>query len=323
MGARLIQMTSPFGARMRQHREQQKLCLAAIADRTKIKASLLEALERDDLSRWPQGIYRRAYIRAYADAIGLNGDAVVREFLEAYPEPPEIVEAPPPPTGLRGLLGSAIESLSRIRQTQAADRSIETVATMGRVASPEKAPAKADREVDLLAAAQLCTQLGRLETVAQVQPRLREAATILGAKGVVVWLWDVPAGRLRPALVHGYPEQVIAQLPGVGRQDDNLTAAAFRSAQTLAVSGTADTGGALALPLLTATSCAGVLAIEFPHGSEGAPSARAVATVFAAMLAQLVRDGTPAASRARRGNPVRTESNVGTPSVPLALRPTP
>jgi hypothetical protein len=309
-------MTSPFGARMRQHREQQELCLAAIADRTKIKASLLEALERDDLSHWPQGIYRRAYVRAYADAIGLNADTVIREFLEAYPEPPEIVKTPPPPTGLRGLLGSAIESLSRIRQADRVDRPIEAVPTMGRVASADKGPVKVDREIDLLAAAQLCTQLGRLETVAQVQPRLREAAAILGAKGVVVWVWDVRAGHLRPALVHGYPEQVIAQLRGVGRQDDNLTAAAFRSAQTLAVSGTADISGALALPLLTATSCAGVLAIEFPHGGGETPSARAVATVFAAMLAQLVRDGTPAAPRTRRSNSVRTESNVGTTFAP-------
>jgi helix-turn-helix protein len=286
-------MTSPFGARMRQHREQQELCLAAIADRTKIKASLLEALERDDLSRWPPGIYRRAYVRAYADAIGLNADSVIREFLKAYPEPPEIIEAAPPPTGLRGLLGSAIESLSRIRQTERIEHPTETAPTMGRVASPEKASAEVDREIDLLAAAQLCTRLGRLETLAQVQPLLREAAAILGAKGIVVWLWDALAGQLRAVLVHGYPEPVIARLPGVSRHDDNLTAAAFRSAQTLAVSGTVHASGALALPLLTPTSCAGVLAIEFPDGHGETPSVRAVATFFAAMLAQLVGVGAP------------------------------
>ena len=106
-------MAPPFGARMRQHRQQHQLGLADIAERTKIKASLLEALERDDLSRWPPGIYRRAYVRAYGEAIGLDGDVVAREFLEAYPEPPEVVELPPPPTGLRGLFESAIESLAR------------------------------------------------------------------------------------------------------------------------------------------------------------------------------------------------------------------
>src|SRR5258708_61528 len=310
-------MTSRFGARMRQQREQQELCLATIADRTKIKASLLEALERDDLSHWPQGIYRRAYVRAYADAIGLNADTVVREFLEAYPEPAEIVETPAPPTGLRGLVGSAIGSLSRMRHTgrarpqarttrvaappekrtdQRIGRPPETIPTMGRVAAPDKEPAKVERQVDLLAAARLCTELGRIETVAQIQPLLCEAATILDAKGVIVWVWDARAAQLRPVLVHGYPAQVVAQLPGVGRDADNLTAAAFRSGQTLAVSGTADTSGALALPLLTPTSCAALLPIELPHRSDETGSVRAVATFFAAMLAQLVGGATPAVS---------------------------
>jgi hypothetical protein len=82
----------------------------------------------------------------------------------------------------------------------------------------------------------------------------------------------------------------------VGRDDDNLTAAAFRSGQTLAASGTAHASGALALPLLTHTSCAGVLAIELPCGSDETGSLRAVATFFAAMLAQLVGAAIPAAT---------------------------
>jgi len=333
-------MTSNFGARMRQHREQQALSLATIAARTKIKASLLEALERDDISQWPPGIYRRAYVRAYANAIGLDADSVVREFLETYPEPAEIVEPPPPPTGFRGLVGSAIGSFSRIRHTgwaqppgaparpparpderinESAEPPSETAPTTGRVPSadgaatemnrqvelltaarrvppPDKAQAEVNRPIDLLAAARLCTELGRVETADQVQPLLREAATLLDAKGLIVWVWDPVPQQLRPVLVHGYSEQVVAQLPGVGRDDDNLTAAAFRSAQTLAVSGTAHTSGALALPLLTPISCAGVLTLELQHGSEEAGTVRAVATFFAAMLAQLVGGAAPAAS---------------------------
>lgn len=297
-------MTSPFGARLRQHREQQQLSLAAIADSTKIKASLLDALERDDISHWPPGIFRRAYVRAYARAIRLSPETVLREFLEIYPEPAKIIE-PPPPAGLRGLVGSAMGSLSRIRRTGWAqppadaarptapvDESVagplETVPTMGRVPAPAGAPSEPRPQVDLLAAARLCTELGRVETVAQVQPLLRKAAMILDAKGLIVWVWDPRAAELRAVLVHGYSEQVTARLPGVGREDDNVTAAAFRSGQTLAVSGTAHTLGALAVPLLTPASCAGVLTLELPHGSEEAGSVRAAATIFAAMLAQLV-----------------------------------
>src|SRR5688572_15694014 len=83
-------MHESFGARLRQRREEQGIDLIAIAAQTKIKQSLLEAVERDDVSHWPCGIFRRAYIRAYAQAIGLNPDVVVREFVQAHPETAEI-----------------------------------------------------------------------------------------------------------------------------------------------------------------------------------------------------------------------------------------
>ena len=85
-----------FGARLKQQREQLDIPLDKIAAETKIKVSLLEGLERDDLSKWPEGIYRRAYVRAYAQRIGLEPDATVREFLEQHPD---TVEMPPAATG--------------------------------------------------------------------------------------------------------------------------------------------------------------------------------------------------------------------------------
>src|SRR5689334_21210446 len=84
-------MPETFGARLRRQREQRDVALAAIADKTKIKSSLLEGLERDDVSHWPSGIFRRAFVRAYAHEIGLDPDAVVREFLDLYPDPSEEV----------------------------------------------------------------------------------------------------------------------------------------------------------------------------------------------------------------------------------------
>src|SRR5581483_8465988 len=90
-------MTDTLGARLRQRREARQIRLAAIADQTKIKVSLLEALERDDVSHWPGGIFRRAFIRAYAEAIGLDPDVTAREFLEFYPDPQEDVWSEPVP----------------------------------------------------------------------------------------------------------------------------------------------------------------------------------------------------------------------------------
>jgi cytoskeletal protein RodZ len=85
---------SAFGPRLRRERERRQISLTSIAENTKISRSLLEALERDDVSRWPTGIFRRAFVRSYAEAIGLNGDEVVREFSERFPDP---TAAPPAP----------------------------------------------------------------------------------------------------------------------------------------------------------------------------------------------------------------------------------
>ncbi len=78
-----------FGARLRRERERRKISIASIAESTKILGALLEGLERDDVSRWPIGFYRRAFIRAYAASVGLDQDDVLREFTQRFPEPEE------------------------------------------------------------------------------------------------------------------------------------------------------------------------------------------------------------------------------------------
>jgi len=80
-------MTASFGARLRSHRERRGIDLNTIAQTTKIGVGIFEALERDDLSRWPPGIFRRAFIRAYATAVGLDPEATLSEFLERFPDP--------------------------------------------------------------------------------------------------------------------------------------------------------------------------------------------------------------------------------------------
>ena len=84
-----------FGARLRAARERRHISIAAISDKTKILAALLEGLENNDVSRWPlTGFYRRAFIRAYAVAIGLDPDPVVREFVARFPVPEDTLIAP-------------------------------------------------------------------------------------------------------------------------------------------------------------------------------------------------------------------------------------
>ena len=75
-----------FGGRLRRERERRQIALSSIAANSKIRVSFFEALERNDLSRWPTGIFRRAFIRAYAAGIGLDPDTIAKEFLEHFPD---------------------------------------------------------------------------------------------------------------------------------------------------------------------------------------------------------------------------------------------
>jgi hypothetical protein len=143
------------------------------------------------------------------------------------------------------------------------------------------------RDPDLLAAAELCTELGCVADTRQVAPLLESTARILGAVGAIIWLWDSQTAELRPQVAHGYSVPVLAQIPSVQQDADNATAAAFRSAQACIVIGSDVATGALVVPLMTPAGCTGVLAIELPHGSEQSDSVRAVATIFAAQLARL------------------------------------
>jgi len=85
--------TYTFGRRLRDQREHQGVTLEAIAATTKIKASLLADLERGDVSAWPKGIFRRAFVRGYATAIGAAPEPVVAEFARLFPDEGSAAEA--------------------------------------------------------------------------------------------------------------------------------------------------------------------------------------------------------------------------------------
>ncbi len=96
-----------LGARLRAERERRKITLESIAANTNIRAGLLSDLENGDVSRWPSGIFRRSFARAYASAIGLDPDEVLQEFLERHPDPEEpflaFAPIPAPPARLTQL----------------------------------------------------------------------------------------------------------------------------------------------------------------------------------------------------------------------------
>ncbi|MBW8867717.1 MAG: helix-turn-helix domain-containing protein [Acidobacteria bacterium] len=66
-----------FGPRLRSERERRGISIETIVTVTKVGADLWLGLERNDFSKWPSGIFARAFIRDYAKAVGLDADEVV------------------------------------------------------------------------------------------------------------------------------------------------------------------------------------------------------------------------------------------------------
>jgi hypothetical protein len=116
----------PLCTRLRRERERRQIPLSSISANTKISVALFEALERGDVSRWPAGIYRRSFVRAYAKAIGLDPEVTAREFAEEFPDPaadpqPQApiaaagIESPvPPPTAPASPMTGASPSARRV-----------------------------------------------------------------------------------------------------------------------------------------------------------------------------------------------------------------
>jgi len=75
-----------FGAMFRQARERRGASLQQIAAVTKISARVLDALERNDVSKLPGGIFSRAFVRSYAREIGLDPDMVIERFTAEFPD---------------------------------------------------------------------------------------------------------------------------------------------------------------------------------------------------------------------------------------------
>ena len=74
-----------FGSRLREARERRGITLRQIANATKISVGVLDALERNDISRLPGGIFGRAFVRSYAVEVGLDPETTIRDFMTTFP----------------------------------------------------------------------------------------------------------------------------------------------------------------------------------------------------------------------------------------------
>ncbi len=149
--------------------------------------------------------------------------------------------------------------------------------------------------VDLAATADLCTALSRITTTAALPALLAQAADLLDAPGIILWMG---AGEeLFAVTAHGYRPEIIARLGPIAHGADNATAAAWRTGQPTIVGGDGAGNGAIVTPMFGPHACIGALAVEVRHGREQDPAARAVVSMIAAQLATVV-SAWPAASTA-------------------------
>ena len=70
-----------FGTELRRERELREISLIEVAEATKINIRFLEAMERNDFTSLPGGLYNRGIVRAYSQFIGADPEAMVNAYL--------------------------------------------------------------------------------------------------------------------------------------------------------------------------------------------------------------------------------------------------
>jgi cytoskeleton protein RodZ len=92
-----------IGDSLREARMRQKLDIADVEQRTKIRAKYLRALENEDFSVLPGSTFVRTFLRTYAEVLGLDPHVLVEEYRATYEDrdPMDLQPRAAPPPGRR------------------------------------------------------------------------------------------------------------------------------------------------------------------------------------------------------------------------------
>jgi cytoskeleton protein RodZ len=71
---------------MRREREMRGITLDEIANATKIGSRTLRALEEEDFSKLPGGIFNKGFVRSYARYLGIDEEQAVADYMAAMEE---------------------------------------------------------------------------------------------------------------------------------------------------------------------------------------------------------------------------------------------
>ena len=174
---------------------QRGISLESIAAATKVHTDLWAGLERNDFSRWPAGIYARAYVRAYALEVGVDPDATVDEFCRMFPNGDRrVVRLVRQQAALMGhdlrwkddLVGSVTEEKRSTPSSDAADLPAVAFTTTGRIVA-----AAMDVSAALGTAAAIATLMPLSWSVSLAVAALAYHAVSLVALGSTPAVWVI------------------------------------------------------------------------------------------------------------------------------------
>jgi len=138
------ELAPDLGTRLRMARHRRGKSLRDIAAVTKIPTAWLEAIERNDFDRLPGGIFRRAYIRAFAAEVGVDPEPLPEPVLSERAGAIQLVAAPSwrrhLPTAIAVSLLLAALALLRFVESRAPRPDLGTVVSVDDAPEPLSAP---------------------------------------------------------------------------------------------------------------------------------------------------------------------------------------
>ncbi len=198
-----------------------------------------------------------------------------------------------------GIIIGAPKVAAPISEPASAATHADDLLLRGALDSPSKYVTARPAGPVLRAASQLCTDLGRVSDVQELKALVGQAADLMDASGLMVWMSTDDGSELRPALSHGYPAEMLARLPPLARGADNAAATAYHTGQLqIVLARPGSSNGAVVAPLLSSAGCIGVVSAEIRGGGETSESVQALAAIFAAQLASVLHS-TPEAHEQR------------------------
>ncbi|MCR8656326.1 helix-turn-helix domain-containing protein [Paenibacillus endoradicis] len=105
---------SELGEVLKKARLEKKMSLEEIQDVTKIRKRYLEALESGDYNVLPGKFYIRAFIKNYAEAVGLDSEEVLKYYHDEVPAVETVVNEPIPARKPKRMRSASSEKFGKI-----------------------------------------------------------------------------------------------------------------------------------------------------------------------------------------------------------------